>query len=79
MKKYDFIVESLALIGAVLCLGATDAPFRAGCESFTFNHFSAYEALEKTAKAGGTVIEFYPGQPLSRDDRTGMSYNLSDA
>lgn len=66
---------------SAICLGAADAPsqFRAGCESFTFNRFSAYEALEKTAQAGGTVIEFFPGQPLSQDDRTGMSYNLTDA
>jgi sugar phosphate isomerase/epimerase len=80
MKSLPFVLGTFALMaGSVSLLAAADGPrpFRAGCESFTFNHFSAYEALEKTAKAGGAVIEFFPGQPLSRDDRTGMSYDLS--
>lgn len=36
-----------------------------GCQAYTFNRFSAFEAIEKTAQAGGKVIEFYPGQKLS--------------
>lgn len=36
-----------------------------GCQAYTFNRFSAFEAIEKTASAGGKVIEFYPGQKLS--------------
>ncbi|HOW66524.1 MAG TPA: sugar phosphate isomerase/epimerase [Candidatus Paceibacterota bacterium] len=39
--------------------------FAIGCQAYTFNRFSAFEAIEKTAKAGGKVIEFYPGQKLS--------------
>ncbi|MBN2507369.1 MAG: sugar phosphate isomerase/epimerase [Verrucomicrobia bacterium] len=39
--------------------------FAIGCQAYTFNQFSAFEAIEKTAKAGGKVIEFYPGQKLS--------------
>ncbi|HVY69824.1 MAG TPA: TIM barrel protein, partial [Verrucomicrobiae bacterium] len=31
--------------------------------------FTAFEAIEKTAAAGGKVIEFYPGQALSPDDK----------
>ncbi len=38
-----------------------------GCQAYTFNRFSAFEAIEKTAQAGGKVIEFYPGQKLSPD------------
>ena len=39
--------------------------FAIGCQAWTFNHFSVFEAIEKTAAAGGKVIEFFPGQKLS--------------
>lgn len=39
--------------------------FALGCQAYTFNRFSAFEAIEKTAQAGGKIIEFYPGQKLS--------------
>src|SRR5512136_2296296 len=42
--------------------------FFVGCQAYTFNHFSVFEAIEKTAEAGGKVIEFYPGQKLSKDE-----------
>lgn len=38
-----------------------------GCQAYTFNRYTAFEAIEKTASAGGKVIEFYPGQTLSKD------------
>jgi sugar phosphate isomerase/epimerase len=41
--------------------------FFVGCQAYTFNHFTVFEAIEKTAQAGGKVIEFYPGQKISRD------------
>jgi sugar phosphate isomerase/epimerase len=41
--------------------------FFIGCQAYTFNRFSVFEAIEKTADAGGKVIEFYPGQKLSKD------------
>jgi sugar phosphate isomerase/epimerase len=42
--------------------------FAIGCQAYTFNRFTAFEAIEKTAEAGGKVIEFYPGQKLSKED-----------
>lgn len=39
-----------------------------GCQAYTFNRFSAFEAIEKTAASGGKVIEFYPGQKLSKEE-----------
>lgn len=39
--------------------------FAVGCQAYTFNRFSAFEAVEKTAQAGGKCIEFYPGQRFS--------------
>jgi len=43
--------------------------FVLGCQAYTFHRFTAFEAMEKTAAAGGKVIEFYPGQSLSPDDK----------
>ncbi|MCX6871189.1 MAG: sugar phosphate isomerase/epimerase, partial [Verrucomicrobia bacterium] len=43
--------------------------FAIGCQAYTFNRFTAFEAIEKTESAGGKVIEFYPGQALSPEDR----------
>src|SRR5215471_15509414 len=42
--------------------------FFIGCQAYTFNHFTVFEAIQKTAEAGGKVIEFYPGQKLSKDE-----------
>ena len=39
-----------------------------GCQAWTWNHFTVFEAIEKTAQAGGKVIEFYPGQKLSPEE-----------
>jgi sugar phosphate isomerase/epimerase len=53
--------------------------FVLGCQAYTFHRFSAFEAIEKTAAAGGKAIEFYPGQALSPDDRkTKVDPNASD-
>jgi sugar phosphate isomerase/epimerase len=41
--------------------------FAVGCQSYTFRLFPVLEAIEKTSQAGGKVIEFYPGQPLRKD------------
>src|SRR5579862_2069855 len=42
--------------------------FAVGCQAYTFNRFSVFEAIEKTAQAGGKTIEFYPGQKFSEDE-----------
>ena len=42
--------------------------FFVGCQAYTFNRFSVFEAIEKTVQAGGKVIEFYPGQKLSTNE-----------
>lgn len=43
--------------------------FAIGCQAYTFNRFTVFEAIEKTDQAGGRFIEFYPGQALSPDER----------
>jgi sugar phosphate isomerase/epimerase len=48
--------------------------FFIGCQAYTFNRFTVFEAIEKTAMAGGKVIEFYPGQKLSKEE-PGVSWD----
>ena len=38
-----------------------------GCQAWTFKEYSVLEAIDKTAAAGGKVIEFFPGQKFSPD------------
>lgn len=53
--------------------------FAIGCQAYSFNRFTAFEAIEKTAQAGGKVIEFYPGQRLSKEDGDlKVDHNASD-
>ena len=52
-------------------------PFALGCQAYTFNRFTAFEAIEKTAAAGGRVIEFYPGQKLKPDSDLKLDHNAS--
>lgn len=53
--------------------------FALGAQAYTFNRFSAFEAIEKTAAAGGKIIEFYPGQKLTPDDpNLKWDHNASD-
>jgi sugar phosphate isomerase/epimerase len=52
--------------------------FAIGCQAYTFNRFTAFEAIEKTAEAGGKCIEFYPGQKFSPDQPdVKLDHNLS--
>jgi sugar phosphate isomerase/epimerase len=81
----------LALIVPVLCfagLTASSTPIpescltggiAIGCQAWTFNHFSVMEAIDKTAEAGGKVIEFYPGQKFSTEQPDlKFDHNASD-
>jgi sugar phosphate isomerase/epimerase len=42
--------------------------FFIGCQAYSFNRFTVFEAIEKTAQCGGKIIEFYPGQKLSTNE-----------
>jgi sugar phosphate isomerase/epimerase len=66
---------TVAAVTAVVALAQPRIPddyringFAIGCQAYTFNRFTAFEAIEKTAQSGGKVIEFYPGQKLSKED-----------
>jgi sugar phosphate isomerase/epimerase len=52
--------------------------FFIGCQAYTFNRFTLFEAIEKTVQAGGKIIEFYPGQKLSKDEpKVAWDHNAS--
>jgi len=44
--------------------------FFIGCQAWSFMRFTVFEAIEKTERAGGRVIEFFPGQKLSKEEPT---------
>lgn len=77
-------IHSLGLCLAVLILTATFAlraenkipdeyktgGFFIGCQAYTFDRFTLFEAIEKTAQAGGKVIEISGGKILSKEEPT---------
>jgi sugar phosphate isomerase/epimerase len=52
--------------------------FAVGCQAWSFNKYSVKEAIELTHKAGGKIIEFFPGQKLSPDSAAKFDHNASD-
>jgi sugar phosphate isomerase/epimerase len=48
-----------------------------GCQAYTFNRFSAFEAIAKTKEAGGNLIEFYPGQILKPGSKEKVHHTMS--
>ncbi len=72
------LIAAGAVIGMALPAAAQDlytggAPtaealgWRVGTQAYSFNRFSFYEAVDKTASIGLKYIEAYPGQRLSQD------------
>jgi hypothetical protein len=90
MKPMTPLKCSVLLAAAGLFSYATAAPppigaeyrvggFVLGCQAWTFHTFTAFEAIEKTAAAGGKTIEFFPGQPLSpQEPKTYLDPKLSE-
>jgi sugar phosphate isomerase/epimerase len=52
-------------------------PFAIGCQAYTFHKFTLFEAIEKTAAAGGKIIELFPGQKLSTNSDVKVDHNAS--
>lgn len=53
--------------------------FAVGSQAYTFNRFTVFEAIEKTAQAGARVIELFPGQKLSpAEPDIKFDHNASD-
>jgi sugar phosphate isomerase/epimerase len=76
MKHFTSLCALIVLLATGISLHAENkipddcatGGFFIGCQAYTFNRFSVFEAIEKTAEAGGKVIEFFPGQKLSKEE-----------
>ncbi len=75
MKLTLLLALAVGLGSAALTQAETRIPdecrsggFFIGCQAYTFNRYTVFEAIDKTAQAGGKVIEFFPGQKLSKDE-----------
>jgi len=49
--------------------------FLIGPQAYSFNRYSFLEAVDKAKEAGANVIEAYPGQRISPDDKTPFSHD----
>ncbi len=72
--KIKFLFLAAALGCAGFTAAATPIPescqingFALGCQAYSFKEFCVFDAIDKTAAAGGKVIEFYPGQSYGPD------------
>lgn len=53
--------------------------FAIGPQAYSFNRFTAFEAVEKAQAAGAKCIEFYPGQKLSVENpEAKLHHTMSD-
>jgi len=87
MRKQLRRVALLALVG--LGLGTTLASaqqqperklgWTLSAQTYTFNRFTFFEAVDKTLSAGLHSVEAYPGQQLGGDMEGAMDYNMDAA
>ncbi|MFZ1934941.1 MAG: TIM barrel protein [Thermoguttaceae bacterium] len=69
-------------LAADLSKGAPNAEklgWRLGCQSYTFNRFTFFDAVDKTASLGLHYIEGYPGQPISKKLSAAMGADMTVA
>ena len=72
-KEAKFIIVLLVAVCCICCLPRPDAAYggqenwRLGMQAYSFNRFTFYEAVDKTAALGMRYIEAYPGQRLSKE------------
>jgi len=65
---------------APLAKGAPSAEklgWRLGCQAYSFNRFSFFEAVDKNASLGLKYIEAYPGQVLYKGSSARMGRELT--
>lgn len=72
---------ALAFVSLSLQIPAEDqiGGVNLGCQAWSFSHFTAVEAIRKTAKVGAHLIEFYPGQRVSAEIDEGVGPDMSPA
>ena len=77
MKKalLSLVLLAAAAFAAPIPDTAKVGQFYAGCQAYSFRLYTVFEAIDKTAQAGGKTIEFYPGQKF--DDTAKWDHNAT--
>jgi len=86
IQRIGFLSVTLIALGAVTVRAMDTIPdqyktsgFAVGCQAWSFNNFTVFEAIRLTHEAGGKIIEFFPGQALSPEMRNvKFDHNASD-
>ena len=53
--------------------------FNLSVQAWTFNQFTAFEAIEKTSQSGAKLIELFPGQKMKADSDIQIGPGMDDA
>jgi sugar phosphate isomerase/epimerase len=77
MKKIilSLLLAAATSFAAPIPDAAKVGQFYAGCQAYSFRLYTVFEAIDKTAQAGGKTIEFYPGQKF--DDTAKWDHNAT--
>jgi sugar phosphate isomerase/epimerase len=76
------VLSSGPLAATPLPKGAPNAEklgWRLACQAWSFNQFTFYEAVDKTASLGLRYIEGYPGQRISKKLSAALDANMTQA
>ncbi len=71
----SFLFAAASCLAAPIPEKAKVGQFYAGCQAYSFRLYTVFEAIDKTAQAGGKTIEFYPGQKF--DDTAKWDHNAT--
>jgi sugar phosphate isomerase/epimerase len=71
----SFLFAAASCLAAPIPETAKVGQFYAGCQAYSFRLYTVFEAIDKTAQAGGKTIEFYPGQKF--DDTAKWDHNAT--
>src|ERR1051326_2317910 len=79
------LFSALALLSGARLLASNEipneyriGPFALGCQAYTFHRFTFFEAVEKTAAAGGRAVQRFLGQKLSTNSEAKVDHNAPD-
>ncbi len=75
------MVNALMLAGAILAPVPADREvggLSLAVQAWTFNRFTAFEAIDKARQVGVKSIELFPGQAMSPEDKTGVGPDMGE-
>ena len=76
------VLSGSRLVAGEVPKGAPNAEklgWRLACQAYSFNQFTFFEAVDKTASLGLHFIEAYPGQRISKDGPAAVSADMNAA